>query len=381
MQITRVEVVPVELKLRLPYRTAYHEEENVSQTGVVFVRIETRQGDIAWGCAAFDTAVTGETLSSVTRACQACADRARDLNPLNTEYALSALNTLTEDTPAAQCAFDIAFHDLLGLAAGLPLHRLLGGYRDRIQTSITVSLGSVKETVELARDRVRQGFRILKIKGGLDPQEDVRRVKAVHDALPSITLRLDADGGYTVQQALDVARALKGSLEMLEQPVPASGGDTSIAATTQTRDLRRTNNDLQRTEGIHTLRHVTEQSPVPILADQSVVGPSSALEIAGQHAAHGISIKLATCGGLRCARQMDAIARAAHISTMVGCVHEPALLIAAELAFALSSPSVRYGDLDGHFDLIDDPTRERFTFADGWLIASDVPGLGCTVEL
>jgi L-alanine-DL-glutamate epimerase-like enolase superfamily enzyme len=116
------------------------------------------------------------------------------------------------------------------------------------------------------------------------------------------------------------------------------------------------------------------------LADQSVVGPSSALEIAGQHAADGISIKLATCGGLRCARQMDAIARAAHISTMVGCVHEPALLIAAELAFALSSPSVQYGDLDGHFDLIDDPTRERFTFADGWLIASDVPGLGCTVD-
>ncbi len=382
MQITRVEVVPVELKLRLPYRTAYHkEEEDVSQTGIVFVRIETRQGDIAWGCAAFDTAITGETLSSVTRACQACADRARDLNPLNTEYALSALNTLTEDTPSAQCAFDIAFHDLLGLAAGLPLHRLLGGYRDRIQTSITVSLGSVKETVELARNRVRQGFRILKIKGGLDPQEDVRRIKAVHDALPNITLRLDADGGYTVQEALDVARALEGYLEMLEQPVPANGGNTSIAATSQTRDLRRTNNDLQRTEGLHALRHVTEQSPVPILADQSVVGPSSALEIAGQHAAHGISIKLATCGGLRCARQMDAIARAAHISTMVGCVHEPALLIAAELAFALSSPSVRYGDMDGHFDLIDDPTRERFTFADGWLIASDVPGLGCTVEL
>ncbi len=381
MQITRVEVVPVALKLRLPYRTAYHEEGAISQTGVVFVRIETRQGEVAWGCAAFDPAITGETLSSVTRACQACADRARDLNPLNTEYALSELNTLTKDTPSAQCAFDIAFHDLLGLATGLPLHRLLGGYRDRIQTSITVSLGSVKETVELARNRVRQGFRILKIKGGLDPQEDVRRIKAVHDALPNIILRLDADGGYTVQEALDVARALEGYLEMLEQPVPANGGNTSIAATSQTRDLRRTNNDLQRTEGLHALRHVTEQSPVPILADQSVVGPSSALEIAGQHAAHGISIKLATCGGLRCARQMDAIARAAHISTMVGCVHEPALLIAAELAFALSSPSVRYGDMDGHFDLIDDPTRERFTFADGWLIASDVPGLGCTVEL
>jgi L-alanine-DL-glutamate epimerase-like enolase superfamily enzyme len=66
---------------------------------------------------------------------------------------------------------------------------------------------------------------------------------------------------------------------------------------------------------------------------------------------------------------------------MVGCVHEPALLIAAELAFALSSPAVRYGDLDGHFDLVGDPTVPGFITKEGWLIATEVPGLGCTVDL
>jgi L-alanine-DL-glutamate epimerase-like enolase superfamily enzyme len=78
---------------------------------------------------------------------------------------------------------------------------------------------------------------------------------------------------------------------------------------------------------------------------------------------------------------MDAIARAARMTTMVGCVHEPALLIAAGLGFALSSANVRYGDLDGSFDLVDDPTVPGFQFEEGWLIARDVPGLGCTVEL
>jgi L-Ala-D/L-Glu epimerase len=67
--------------------------------------------------------------------------------------------------------------------------------------------------------------------------------------------------------------------------------------------------------------------------------------------------------------------------TMVGCVHEPALLIAAELAVALSSPAVRYGDLDGHFDLQGDPTQARFVIRDGLLIAGESPGLGCTVAL
>jgi L-alanine-DL-glutamate epimerase-like enolase superfamily enzyme len=69
------------------------------------------------------------------------------------------------------------------------------------------------------------------------------------------------------------------------------------------------------------------------------------------------------------------------MATMVSCVNQPALLTAAGLAFALSSPNVAYGDLDGHFDLIDDPTVPGFRLEEGWLIATDVPGLGCTVDL
>jgi L-alanine-DL-glutamate epimerase-like enolase superfamily enzyme len=354
MQITHIQVTPVELDLRLPYRTAAAPSE-VRKAASVFIRIETREGQVAWGCAAFVPALTGETLEEVTRVCHACADRAMDLNPLNTEFALAELAPLTQNTPSARCAFDIAFHDLLGLAAGLPLHRLLGGYRHRIQTSITLGIAPVKETVAMARDRARQGFRILKLKGGLSGEEDVRRVQAVHSALPDLTLRLDADQGYTIQQALNVAQALDGKLEMLEQPTPAAD--------------------------LNALRQVTLHSPVPILADESLRGPASALEIAGHRAAHGLSVKLATCGGLHCARQVDAIARAAQMATMVGCTNEPALLIAAGLGLALSSPNVRYGDLDGHFDLVNDPTQPGFFFEDGWLVSRDVPGLGCTVDL
>jgi L-alanine-DL-glutamate epimerase-like enolase superfamily enzyme len=354
VQISHVEVVPVELNLRQPYWAAVYPTE-IERVDCVFVRVETREGRVAWGCAAFDPTLSGETLDQVVQACQACADRALDLNPLNTELALAELAPLTAGMPSVRCAFDMAFYDLLGLATGLPLHRLLGGYRYRIQTSITLSLAPLKETVEQARSRASQGFRILKLKGGITPEEDVHRALAVHEALPDLVLRLDADQGYTVQQALDVARRLEGKLEMLEQPTPASD--------------------------LSALREVTVHSPVPILADESLTDPASALEIASQRAAHGLSVKLATCGGLHCARQVDAIARAARMDTMVGCIHEPALLIAAGLGLALSSPNVRYGDLDGHFDLVDDPTLAGFAFEDGWLVARDVPGLGCTVDL
>ena len=354
VQISRVDVTPAQLKLHAPFRTAAHPEP-VTQIETVFIRAElVRDYGNAWGCAVLNPAGK-ETLEGVVRACHSCADKLRDLNPLNTQRALADLSELTNGFPAVQCAFDMLLYDLLGLWSGLPLFRLLGGYRDRIPTSITLGLDDVPATVEMARKRAQEGFRILKLKGGLNPEEDVRRVRAVHRALPDLTLRLDADQGYSVQVALDIARVLEGKLEFLEQPTPA---DDFVA-----------------------LRQVTENSPVPILADESLRGPASVLEIVNQRAAHGVSTKLASCGGLDCARQVDTIARAGHLSTMVGCLNEPALHIAAGLAFALSSPNVRYGDLDGHFDLENDPSVPGFQFVDGWLVASMTPGLGCTVDL
>lgn len=353
MQIARCEVTPVELKLRLPVRMAGQVE--ITRITAIFVRIETKEGRNAWGCSVAHPQLTGETPENAIQACLNCADIVPDLHPYNIEYSLAKLTPIARGSCAAICAFDLAFYDLLGLVADMPLYRLLGGYRNRMQTSVTIPLTPLDDSVEIALARARTGFRMLKIKGGQNPDEDVARVRAIHRALPNHILRLDADGGYTVQQALEVARALKNELEMLEQPTPM--------------------------DELHNLKEVTRNSPLPILADQSVKGPASALELATQGIVNGISVKVATCGGLHCSRQVDAIARAAHIATMVSCVIEPALMIAAGLSLALSSPNVRYSDLDGHLDLMHDPTQIGFRLEDGCLIASDIPGLGCTVKL
>lgn len=353
MQITKCEVTPVTLKLRHPILMA--NLPAIDEVTVIFVRLELSTGQSAWGCTVANEHLTGEEEEQVIKACQDCADLVPDLHPTNIEYSLDSLAPLVREVPTAMCAFDLAFHDLLGLASGLPLYRLLGGYRNSIQTSATIPLGSIRETVAAAGERAKAGFRMLKIKGGMDPDLDVHRIRAVHRSLPEHVLRLDPDGAYSVQAAIDVARVLEGFIEMLEQPTPAG--------------------DLQA------LCRVREQSPVPILADQSVTGPASVLDLAKGDISDGVSVKLTTCGGLRCAGQVDAIARAAQLATMVSCLIEPALLIAAGLSFALSSPNVQYGDLDGHLELLDDPSQAGFSLQDGWLTASEVPGLGSTVNL
>lgn len=353
MQIKKAEVIPVELTLKQSVRMV--DLPVIDHIAAIFIRIETVGGRDAWGCAVVHPDLTGEKPEDVLKTCQNCADLVPDLHPINLEFSLSLLAPIAEESPTALCAFDLAFHDLLGLAADMPLYRLLGGYRNRIQTSATIPLASVPESVEWAEKRASDGFRMLKVKGGADPDEDVHRIRAIHRALPDHVLRLDLDGGYTVQQALDVARALHGRLEMMEQPTASD-------------DL----------EG---LQQVTFHSSIPVFADQSITGPASALKLASQKAADGVSVKITTCGGIRCARQIDSIARAGMLSIMVSCLIEPALLTAAGLSFALSSPNVQYGDLDGHLDLENDPTIPGFQMEEGWLIASETPGLGCTVNL
>ena len=353
MQIARVEVVPVELRLRRTLRTACLPPLDSVQA--VFVRLMTQDGRSAWGCTVAHPALTGDEPSAVLRACQACADRVPDLHPTQVEFTLAELTPLVSEAPSALVAFDLAFHDLLGMIAGLPLYRLLGGYRNRIPTSVTIPCVSLEEAVEIAQRMAGEGFRILKLKGGFDPEEDVAKIQAIHRALPRHTLRLDADGGYPIRVALDVASALRGQVEMLEQPTPAGDLDG--------------------------LRQVARRSPVPVLADQAVTTPASALQLAAERGAHGFTVKVATAGGLRQAAQLDAIARAAHLMTMVSCVIEPRLLIAAGLAIALSSPNVQFCDLDGHLDLLNDPSQGGFHLEDGQLTAAEVPGLGCRVDL
>lgn len=89
-----------------------------------------------------------------------------------------------------------------------------------------------------------------------------------------------------------------------------------------------------------------------------------------------VNLKLQKLGGSDAANLVNGLARAAGLEVMVGCTDECALSIAAGLAFALSRKNVDVADLDGHLDLLDDPTHACVGLAAGRLTPSDGPGFG-----
>ena len=85
------------------------------------------------------------------------------------------------------------------------------------------------------------------------------------------------------------------------------------------------------------------------------------------------------CGGIAPARRIAAIAQAAGIHLMWGCMDESRISIAAALHAALSCPATRYLDLDGSLDLARDVAREGFDLQDGILRTTGNPGLGIRI--
>ncbi len=352
MKVTDVKVGAVTVPLQGTFTTAHG---SLSTQRSVVARVDTDEGVEGWGnvdpAPGYSEMSVEEVLASVS---DALGPALIGLDPMNVAAALARLEAERPGDNEARALLEMALFDIKGKALGVPVWSLLGGrVRDRVLLNAWIGALPPDLAAREARGWCERGFRSAKIKVGGRFEDDVARVAAVREAVGErMSLRMDANEGLDVEGAVRLARALGAyGLALFEQPVPR-------------RDLAG-------------LARVRRESPIPIMADESVRDGRSVIEIIRYEAADLIKLKVMKQGGLLRTMQLASVAAAAGLRVVLG--HGFGLWVStlAEVHVAAATSAIidgceAVGPLKMAGEVVVDPPE----VADGSVQVPEAPGLG-----
>ena len=353
MKITDIRIGKISVPLRVPFKTALRSVNSVED---VVVEIHTDDGRVGYGEAPPTGAITGDTTGAIVGALKDHIIKTlvgRDV--CDFEDVMRALQGCVVKNTSAKAAADMALWDLYGQAWNIPVYKMLGGARKKIETDITISVNDPEEMVRDTENALSRGYDCLKIKVGKDADMDFKRLTAVRKAAPNTTIRIDANQGWTPKEAVRLLNRMQENglqIELVEQPVKA--------------------------HDFAGLKYVTERSYVPVLADESVFSPEDAMTILQMGAADLINIKLMKTGGLYNALKIAAAAEVYGVECMLGCMLEAKIAVNAAVHLACAKQVITKVDLDGPVLCTEDPIIGGAVFNEKEITVSDAPGLGIT---
>lgn len=259
----------------------------------------------------------------------------------------------------SKAAIDIALHDIAGKAYGVPIAVLLGGIiRTDFGVSRSVPMVPPERIGNIAKDIVQQGYKLITIKTGIDPDMDLARVKAVRKAVGSdFPIEVDCNMGYSLDTAIRyLSRMEEYGVIAVEQPLPWWDLDG--------------------------MAEVTRTLKMSVMADESVLSEVEAMNIIRRSAANLITIKLAKNGGFRPAKRIATLASTSGLGLNMGSEHPAGIGTAAMAHYWASTPelidSVGYGSPLERFS--DDIVKEPIKFKDGIVHLPEGPGLGVELD-
>jgi L-alanine-DL-glutamate epimerase-like enolase superfamily enzyme len=351
--ISKVEVFKAAIKLKKPFRISLVEMTCAEN---IFVRIHTNTGLYGMGEGSAISSITGDSLETMFAGARDLAMLIVNENPLDVDGRIREMKRFVVHNSALRSAFDVALYDILGKAVGLPLYALLGGNKRSFWTDNTVGIAAPDVMAQEAAKLKAEGFRAIKVKLGTTMKEDVRRIEEIRKAVgDSIPLRIDANQGWDYRTAVDILNAIEPlGIEYCEQPT-AYWDHANMA-------------------------RIRLNTTIPIMADESLCDDHDAFKLASAECCDYFNIKLSKSGGIHTALKINAVAEAAGIACMLGCMNETRLALTAGAHFVSARPNVRYANLDTHFALAEDPIIGGAQWNVGEITLPDAPGHGADVD-
>lgn len=360
-RIERVTVTPSSVRLHTPFVTALRRTET---TDTVVVTVTDSDGRTGWGEAPQVWQVTGESLAGATACVETMLSPVLVGHDLDDRDDLARLSARVQRAVArnvgAKAGVDAALHDLVAQAEQVGVAALLrptaGATPASLTTDVTLAAGAADALADQARQRVTEGFATLKLKVGTDAATDVCRVTAVRQAVGAdIGIRLDANQGWTRDEAVSVIRALDDAdlgVEFVEQPLVA--------------------------EDVEGLAWVRARVGLPIMADESCYGPWDLERIIRAGAADLVNVKLAKCGSLTVGRDLLVRAHEAGLGTIVGSMMETHVGLSAAAALVAAVPTTRVSDLDAAWWAVSSPVDGGIAYHGNEVRIPEASGFGIT---
>lgn len=354
MKIAAIKAWLQDLTLLRPYTIASREITGVEN---VFLEITLQDGTTGIGAANPAPEVVGETPEQSLANLQSTVVQGfvgRDIRHFR--QLIDEAGQAFPHLPGTLAAVDIALHDAFCKWLGVPVVAFYGQKIKSLPTSITIGIKGVSETLEEAAEYHERGFRVLKVKTGMDVETDVERLAKLREVYADhFTIRVDANLGYSLDELrIFFKKAAPLNIELVEQPLPVGAENQLLTLPADQRRL--------------------------LAADESLKDAAAALQLAGQPLPYGIfNIKLMKCGGIAGALDIANIAKPAGISLFWGCNDESIVSITAALHAAFACPHTRYIDLDGSLDLAVDVVSGGFILENGVMRTNGLPGLGVIV--
>lgn len=328
MKIVDILTKRIDLKFKKVFRVTYAAK---THSYAVYVKILTDEGIYGLGEALPNIHVTGETIDSVISAVEHMKQSLIGLDPTDIENIHKQMDKIIFANPAAKAGVDIACYDIIGKVKKMPVYRVLGSDRNKITTDMTIGINSPEEMAQDALLYVSQGFRYLKVKGGINHEDDLLAIKLIREAVgDKIEIRTDFNQGYTIDGAVVALKQMKEyNVLEAEQPLPAW-------------DVL----------GMSKLKKI---SPIPIMIDEGAHSPEQVITACELDACDLVNIKLMKCGGIYPALKIAEIAKKYGKKCIVGCMTESKLAISAGAAVVSSAyDNMIIPDLDGFLSLADE---------------------------
>jgi len=355
MRITAVESCIVEVPLRRPVR-GVHGVTAVQRS--VLVRVAAGDGLEGWGDVDPTPGYSRLSVEDIHETVAKLAPVLVGLDPFNVRRALAVMDERQEGRLEAKAAVEMALCDLTARALGVPVHALLGGrVKDRVTLNAWIGTVPPAQAAAEARDWLARGFASAKIKIEGPDLAGLARVAAVREAVgDGLALRVDFNESLPLADAVPYIRRLEPfRLTLVEQPVPR--------------------------EQIGALAEIRRGIGVPLMADESVTGPASLIEIIRAHAADIVKVKVMKQGGLLRTLAMVETAAAAGLGVVVGHGFGLTLSTLAEATVAAVSPAVLDGcEAVGPLKMAGDVVTVPAVLDHGVLVLPDRPGLGADVD-